>query len=96
MTTTLPIVEGRERRDRRGRRIGRNWWREFNMDCWRSAHDAWEQRRESDAPAYQAAGAAHSGAACYQLSDREYQTLYPQPTLKEFLLGNKGMSTEHP
>jgi hypothetical protein len=64
------------------------------MDCWSSAHAAWSERRESGAPAYQAAGAAHSGAACYQLSDREYRMLYPEPTLKDFLLGNKGLNTE--
>jgi hypothetical protein len=82
------------RRDSLGRRIGYNWWREFNMDCWSSAHAAWEMRRESNAPAYMAAGGAHSGAACHQLSDGEYRTLYPEPTLKEFLIGNKGMNDE--
>jgi hypothetical protein len=64
------------------------------MDAWSSAHAAWAQRRESGALAYQAAGAAHSDAACYQLSDREYRGLYPEPTLKEFLLANKGINTE--
>lgn len=91
--TTLSLV-GRVRRDSLGRKIGRNWWREYNVDCWSSAHAAWAERRESSAPAYMAAGASHSGAACYQLSDREYADLYPQPTLKDFLLGNKGMDAE--
>lgn len=94
MSTTLALVGERVRRDRLGRRIGYNWWREHNMDIWRSAHDAWVQRRESSAPAFGAAGAANSGVCCYQLSDGEYRELYPEPTLKEFLIENKGMNTE--
>lgn len=80
--------------DKRGRRIGRNWWREYNMEIWRSAHDAWVQRRESDAPAFDAAGAANSGVCCYQLDDREYRELYPEPTLKEILVGNRGINDQ--
>lgn len=92
--TTLALVRESVRRDKRGRRIGYNWWREYNMDIWSSAHAAWSARRESGEPAYGAAGAANSGVACYQLSDREYQEMWPQPTLKQCLIDNKGMNDQ--
>ena len=34
------------KRDKRGRRIGRNWWREYVTDAWLSARHAWEAARE--------------------------------------------------
>lgn len=68
-------------------RVGRHWWRELVTGAYRDARDAWEARRESGAPAWGAAGAAHSGAACHQLTDAEYAALYPPPTLRDFLTG---------
>lgn len=81
-----------ERRDKRGRRIGRNWWREMNCEMLQHSEDAWQSMRFSGLPAYGVAGAAHSGAAMYQLSEAEFRELHPRPTLKAFLIGNKGMA----
>ena len=36
-----------ERRDKRGRRIGYNWWRASIMSSWASAHHAWSLAREA-------------------------------------------------
>jgi hypothetical protein len=66
------------RRDRRGRRIGRNWWRELNCELLLDADLTWQRERED----------ASSG---YPAEEREYAEQYPRPTLKAFLLGNAGM-----
>jgi hypothetical protein len=62
------------RRDRRGRRIGRNWFRELAVSTWREAHDAWLLQRE---------------AVCigYATEEREYAQLHPRPTFKATLIG---------
>lgn len=62
-----------ERRDRRGRRIGRNWWREYVTDLWRMADHAWWLDREAVALGYAAEMA-------------EYEASHPRPTLKGFML----------
>lgn len=36
---SVPLVV--ERRDRLGRRIGRNWWREYVTNAYRDARDHW-------------------------------------------------------
>lgn len=64
---------------------GRHWWRELVTNTYRDARDAWEARRESGAPAWNAAGAANSDVAMYQLSDQEYAELYPPPRFGDFL-----------
>lgn len=63
-----------ERRDRRGRRIGANWWREWIVSEWFLAHHAWEQAAE-----YVSCG--------YATELREYTETHPRPTLKEFMVG---------
>ena len=62
------------RRDRLGRRIGRNWFRELAVSTWRDAHDAWLAQREN---------------VCYGYAteNREYAELHPQPTYKAVLIG---------
>lgn len=80
------------RLDKRGRKIGYNWWRDMNVTVLSDAEDAWQRRRESDEPAPGAPGAAHSQIACYQLDDDEYRALFPRPTLKAYLLENAGMA----
>lgn len=70
-----------ERRDSRGRRIGYNWWRTYNSDLLLDAALAWERQAED----------ATSG---YSTELREYAAQHPRPTLKEFLLRNKGMASE--
>lgn len=64
---------------------GRHWWRELVTSTYRDAADAWAHRRESDQPAWGAPGAAHSGVACYQLSDEEFAALFPRPRFGDFL-----------
>lgn len=70
-----------ERRDRRGRRIGRNWWREWNVDSLRAADHAWWMDREAV-------------AIGYETEQAEYATEHPRPTLKAFLIGNAGQRRE--
>lgn len=69
------------RRDKRGRRIGYNWWREYNCDLLLDATLDWERRRDE---------------VCvgYETEEREYRAANPVPNLKAFLLANKGMNRE--
>ena len=70
-----------DRRDKRGRRIGYNWWREMNMDLLYAAAAAWERGCEAV-------------ALGYDTETAEYAAEHPRPTLKQMLLGNKGMNRE--
>jgi hypothetical protein len=65
------------RRDSLGRRIGRNWWREFIMDHLTAAQHAWWLEAEAQAMGY-----------ATELA--EFHELHPQPQLKVFLVGLKG------
>lgn len=69
------------RRDKRGRRIGYNWWREYNVNMLFEATQVWERECERV-------------ALGYDTETAEYAAEHPLPTLKEFLLGNKGMHRE--
>jgi hypothetical protein len=69
------------RRDRRGRRIGHNWWRELNCELLLDADLTWQRERE----------AASSG---YPAEERDFAEANPRPTLKAFLLANKSMNVE--
>lgn len=62
------------RRDRLGRRIGRNLWREHITDAWRAADHAWWLARENVAYGYATESA-------------EYAQDHPRPTLKAFMIG---------
>lgn len=64
------------RRDRRGRRIGYNWWREYNMGLFLDLHFVAEQHREDN----------------HQMEPDEYSAAYPLPQLKVLLVQNKGMN----
>lgn len=68
-------------RDKRGRLIGFNWWREMNMEIFTHATDAWE--RECEAV-----------AIGYDTEIREYAEQHPRPNLKQILLANKGYARE--
>lgn len=61
------------RRDRLGRRIGHNPWRDYITDCWRSADHAWWCRMETETSLY----AAEVG---------EWRTEHPRPNLRDFML----------
>ena len=67
-----------DRRDRLGRRIGRNWWREYNCETLLDASLAWETACEQ----------ATSG---YATEVAEFALINPRPTLKDFLIRNAGM-----
>lgn len=67
-----------ERIDKRGRRIGYNWWREYNCTILLDATLAWERQREKV-------------AIGYQTEEAEYAQQHPMPNLKQYLLANKGM-----
>lgn len=69
------------RLDKRGRRIGYNWWREYNCDLLYAAAAAWEIQCEAV-------------ALGYETETAEYAAEHPRPTLKQMLLGNKGMHRE--
>lgn len=62
-----------ERRDRLGRRIGRNAWRDFICDAWSSADHAWWL-------------ACENVAYGYATEIREYAEAHPRPQLKDFMV----------
>lgn len=70
-----------ERRDKRGRKIGRNWWREMNCDLLFTADHVWQLQREAE-------------CVGYETEEAEYQEHTPRPTLKDFLIRNAGMHTD--
>lgn len=65
------------RRDKIGRRIGRNAWREYVMDAYYAAAQAWEIECERV-------------AIGYRTEIAEFAAANPRPTLKAFLIGLKG------
>jgi hypothetical protein len=60
------------RRDRLGRRIGRNLWREYIVGEWSSADHAWWLHREAV-------------AIGYETEQREFAEANPRPTLRAFM-----------
>ena len=77
MVSTEPLV----RRDKRGRRIGYNWWREYICELLWTATAAWEREAEA-------------AAIGYGTELAEFAAEHPRPTLKEFLTRNKGMGKD--
>lgn len=67
------------RRDKRGRKIGRNWWREYNVGIVRDANDAIDSHAEDD----------------HQMEPDEYREAHPYVTLKATLINNRGMEEHH-
>lgn len=62
------------RRDKIGRRIGYNWWRELIMSTWRSAYDAW-------------CAAAEEASVGYATELAAWKLDNPTPTLKATMIG---------
>lgn len=63
------------RRDKRGRRIGANWWRELIMSQYNAAwHDRDEREQDN-----------------HQMEPAEFAAYWPKPRLKDFLVGNAGL-----
>ena len=73
-----PRIE-RVRRDTLGRRIGRNWWREYIMETLLHARLAWEKRCEE-------------AAIGYATEEHEFRREFPPPNLKDLLVSNAGMA----
>jgi hypothetical protein len=65
------------RRDKRGRRIGHNWWRELIVSSWSAADHAWWLHREAV-------------AIGYETEEAEFAAEYPRPTLKAFMVSLAG------
>jgi hypothetical protein len=65
------------RRDKLGRRIGHNWWREYVTTSWWLADQAWQAAREA-------------AAIGYATEEREYAQQHPRPTLKACLVALAG------
>ena len=65
-----------ERRDKRGRRIGYNWWREFNVQMMRDYNDSVD---------------ACDGEN-HQMEPDEFRSAHPYVTFKQCLVGNAGMT----
>ncbi len=61
------------RLNKRGHKIGHNWWREHIVSHWFSADHAWWLARESV-------------ALGYETEEREYAEENPRPTLKKFMV----------
>lgn len=61
---------------------------------YQDARRAWEDARDSGREAHQAAGAAHSLVAMHQLEDDEYRELYPPPTFRAWLIGQRARDPE--
>jgi hypothetical protein len=66
------------KRDSLGRRIGRNWWREYNWDIWFSATEDWLRRCETE-------------AIGYATEEAEFRERNPRPTFKDCLVANAGL-----
>lgn len=62
-----------EKRDKRGRRIGYNWWRSYIVDSWFFADHAWKLAREAETMGY-------------ATENKQYEEDHPRPTLKTFMI----------
>lgn len=67
-----------DRVDKRGRRIGWNWWREYNVGLVHEHNDNVEKHREDN----------------HQMEPEEFAAANPLLTLKECLIANAGMQRE--
>ncbi|KAB2809288.1 hypothetical protein F9L07_19810 [Pimelobacter simplex] len=68
------------RRDKLGRRIGRNWWRELIVSSWSAADHAWWLHREAV-------------AVGYATEEAEFAAEHPRPTLKAFMVTLAGTTS---
>lgn len=82
MRTTSRTSTTSDRRDKLGRRIGYNWWREFIWGEWRCAYDAWHLAMENE-------------AIGYETERREYRHNNPSPKFKDFLIEHAGQHLGH-
>ncbi len=66
---------------------GRHWWRELVTETWRAAMDARDGLRESGVPIRAGAvpGTAGANVSHYQLTDQEFDQLYPKVGLGDVM-----------
>lgn len=84
-----------ERRDSLGRRIGYNWWRQYNLDQLFLETEMWLRLRESgEYIRGDVAGADHH-TCYYQLTEEEFRSLHPKPTLQDILIQNSGLGNSY-
>lgn len=67
------------RTDKRGRRIGYNWWRDYNCSMLLDATLVWERKCEEV-------------AIGYDTEIAEFTQQNPRPNLKDFLVRNAGIA----
>lgn len=83
-----------ERRDRLGRRIGRNWWREFVTGTYRDARDHWESRFEEHTNQTWRHGLIAAERRRARRGGRrevtDFVDMWPPPTFKRYLIGLAG------
>ena len=83
------------RLDKRGRRIGYNWWREYIMEMYAPARQAWEDRFEAETNMTYHRGIIATERRAERRGGRREVTDFIEvdypPTLKEYLLANAGM-----
>lgn len=94
-TSTTSTSTRTERRDRLGRRIGYNWWREYIMSAYSPAREQWEIDFDSGANATYRPGIIADAQRKTRRGGRNEVTDFvaanPPPTLKDYLLANAGM-----
>mgnify|MGYP006344423799 CR=1 FL=1 len=74
---------------------GHHWWRELVTEVHSHAVAARDALREGSSSAHNAAGASHSSAGMYQLSDEEFNELHPMPRLRDAMVYlSQGSSVE--
>jgi hypothetical protein len=87
-----------ERRDRLGRRIGYNWWREYIMEAYSPARQVWENDFETATNMTYAPGIIAAERRRERRGGRREATdfLYENhpPTLKAFLLAEAGRGSD--
>lgn len=95
LTSTTSTSRTSERRDKLGRRIGYNWWREFIMEMYSPAREQWEVAFDLGANATYRPGIIAEAQRKTRRGGRNEVTDFvadnPPPTLKAYLLANAGM-----
>lgn len=79
-----PVPGGTGRRDKRGRRIGYNWWREYVWEQWYAADALWREQRDAECIGYPAEQATYGAYG-------ESHSTPPRPTFKALLIQNAGL-----
>lgn len=86
------------RRDRLGRRIGRNWWREYVTGLYHPARHTWESRFEAETNQTYRYGVIAVERRRERRGGRreitDFVAAHPPPTFKQFLVALAGTNRE--